>query len=460
MFPRVNSDTFFCDRQVLILIFLVALLIRVVFIFTLKDGFYFSDEFNYTVIARHVAEHGALPENFDRSPLFPMFLAALFKFGGESLFYIRAVQAVVGAIIAVQIFLIGRRVGGSFVGVVAGTLWAIYPMGIFMSGILYPAIILACLMTSAVLCLLAKPDGPAYVAWVALAGLLLGAATLAKPMAFASIVFVAFWLLVQKTPGRLLLVSVFLCAAFMSLLPWTVHNAVKHGKFIPVESRALDKLVPWAKQPKAPVIADKRNREPLPQVKANNTSMAHSKAKIIDGKPEHRPLVQAKRNSSPDTQDTQDAANNELVAMFTQMAKRYPGEFFSFFEIYPTRVGFLNQAHREKARRKKTERFIRYIPFGSDLVMAVSMLSVGSLYLFAVVGVASMWRGREKRRELSLFILLVLSFALSYALSWGKIRYRVPVDPYIILLSAWGVVACWNKVFKKEPTALPHQDAA
>ena len=92
--------------------------------------------------------------------------------------------------------------------------------------------------------------------------------------------------------------------------------------------------------------------------------------------------------------------------------------------------------------------------------MAVSMLSVGSLYLFAVVGVASMWRGREKRRELSLFILLVLSFALSYALSWGKIRYRVPVDPYIILLSAWGVVACWNKVLKKEPTALPHQDAA
>ena len=92
--------------------------------------------------------------------------------------------------------------------------------------------------------------------------------------------------------------------------------------------------------------------------------------------------------------------------------------------------------------------------------MAISIFSVGLLYLFALVGMASMWRGREKRRELSLFVLLVMSFALSYAVSWGKIRYRVPVDPYIIVLSAWGVVAFWNRVFKKEPTALRRHNAA
>jgi hypothetical protein len=142
------------------------------------------------------------------------------------------------------------------------------------------------------------------------------------------------------------------------------------------------------------------------------------------------------------------------------MAKRYPGEFMSFFELYPNRVGFLAQSQRDKAHRKKTERFIRYFPFGSDLVMTVSILSVGPLYIFAIVGMVSMWRGREKRRELSLFVLIVMSFALSYAVSWGKIRYRVPVDPYIILLSAWGVVAFWNRVFKKGSTALTRQDSA
>ena len=168
-------------------------------------------------------------------------------------------------------------------------------------------------------------------------------------------------------------------------------------------------------------------------------------------------LIQAKGDSTPVAQPI---ADSTLAGMLTRMAKRYPGEVVSFFELYPTRVGFLKQSQREQARRKKTERFVRYIPFGSDLVMTVSIFSVGPLYLFAVVGIASMWRGREKRRELSLFVLLVMSFALSYAVSWGKIRYRVPVDPYIILLSAWGVVAVWNSVFKNKPTALRHQDAA
>jgi 4-amino-4-deoxy-L-arabinose transferase-like glycosyltransferase len=317
------------------------------------------------------------------------------------------------------------------VGIVAGALWAIYPMGVFMSGILYPAILLTSLMTSAVLCLLAKRDSPAYVAWVALAGLLLGAGTLTKPMVFSSIVFVALWLFMQRRSSRLrlLLVSIFLGSALMSLVPWTLHNAVKHGEFVPVEARSLDELVPWAENATAPTIEGQRGQ---------------------------RQLIQAKGDSTPVAQPSVDS---KLVGMLTRMAKRYPREFVSFFELYPTRVGYLNQSLRDKARRKKTERFVRYIPFGSDLVMAISIFSVGSLYLFAVVGTASMWRGGEKRRELSLFVLLVMSFALSYAVSWGKIRYRVPVDPYIILLSAWGVVAVWNSVFKKKPTALQRHAA-
>jgi hypothetical protein len=39
---------------------------------------------------------------------------------------------------------------------------------------------------------------------------------------------------------------------------------------------------------------------------------------------------------------------------------------------------------------------------------------------------------------------MVLSFALGYAVSWGKIRYRIPVDPYIIMLSAWGMTYAWK----------------
>ena len=367
----------------------------------------------------------------------------MFKLGGESFFYIRIVQAALGAIITLQIVVIGRRVGGLGVGIVAGVLWAIYPMSTFMSGIFYPAILLTGLMTSAVLCLLPSAKNYAYTARVALAGLLLGAATLTKPMVFATIVVVAFWLFAQKKSDRFVLVSIFLLAALMVLLPWSAQSALTHGRLIPIESRALNKVVPWA----------------TPQVDQEKLATATRISAT--------PNIPAKRNTATIVNDTDNSPsvttfsdNKDVVGMFTRMAKRYPGEFLSFFELYPTRVGYLLQSERDRARKKVSSRIVRTMPFGSNLVMAISIMSVAPLYFFAVVGMGSLWRGREKRRELSLFVLLVMSFALSYAVSWGKIRYRVPVDPYIILLSAWGVVAFWNRVFKKGSTALTRQDSA
>jgi hypothetical protein len=36
-----------------------------------------------------------------------------------------------------------------------------------------------------------------------------------------------------------------------------------------------------------------------------------------------------------------------------------------------------------------------------------------------------------------------LSFAIGYSFFWGKTRYRLPIEPYIILLSAYGLQHTW-----------------
>lgn len=426
----------------LALLFLFSMAIRVVFVFTLKDGFYFGDESVYIDAAEYFVKHGQFPDDFDRAPMYPLFLAGLFWLGDGSLQSVRIVQAVLGAIIALQIALIGKRVGESSVGIVAGILWAIYPMSSFMCGIVYPAILVTLLMTSATLYLLSGRNNYRYKTRVGIAGLLFGAATLTKPMVFSAIIFVAFWVFAQKKQDRFVLLSVFLLAALMALLPWSVQSALTHGRLIPIESRALDKVVPWAG----------------PRVHQESLTTATSISAIPNAQPKKNTtaLVKSKNNSSATTFSD----NKDMLGMFTRMAKRYPGEFLSFFELYPTRVGYLLQSERDRARIKVSSRIVRTMPFGSDLVMAVSIMSVAPLYIFAFVGMASMWRGREKRRELSYFVLIVMSFALSYALSWGKIRYRVPVDPYIIILSAWGLVASWNMLLKSRAAARGSQDAA
>ena len=430
-------------QTTLLLLFLFSLAVRMVFILTLKDGFYFGDESIYVDAAEYFVKHGQFPNDFDRAPMYPLFLAGLFWLDGGSLQSVRIVQAVLGAIIALQIALIGKRTCGSSTGIIAGILWAIYPMSSFMCGIVYPAILVTLLMTSATLYLLTDRNNYRYKTRVGLAGLLLGAATLTKPMVFSAIIFVAFWLVAQKKSDRFVLVSIFLLAALMVLLPWSAQSALTHGRLIPIESRALNKVVPWA----------------TPQVDQEKLATATRISAT--------PNIPAKRNTATIVNDTDNSPsvttfsdNKDVVGMFTRMAKRYPGEFLSFFELYPTRVGYLLQSERDRARKKVSSRIVRTMPFGSNLVMAISIMSVAPLYFFAVVGMGSLWRGREKRRELSYFILLVMSFALSYALSWGKIRYRVPVDPYIIILSAWGLVTSWNMLLKSRSAARRSQNPA
>ena len=240
------------------------------------------------------------------------------------------------------------------------------------------------------LCLVTDSDDHGYPARVALAGLFFGLSALAKPIVLGTIVFVAFWIIFWRRSGRIFLVSVFLVTAALALLPWTVRNAYVYDRLVPIEARGLEEVVPWADTPAA-----------------------------------HR------------------ESGNENWTKICRMAKRFPGEFISFFELYPRRVNLLRQSKRE-SNHKRDPRIVLHTSLGSGLVNAISIISVVTIFTFALIGMWVMWRKGDKRRELSLLVLLVMSFALGYATSWGKIRYRIPVDPYIIILSAWGVVYVWN----------------
>ena len=114
MYERLQSPANW--RRTLLVIFTAALLIRIAFIFTLQDGYYFADAPIYSAAASHLLEHGEFPEDFDRAPLYPVFLAVVYGLIGEDVIIPRIVQAVLGACIAVLLAVIGKRTGGPGVG--------------------------------------------------------------------------------------------------------------------------------------------------------------------------------------------------------------------------------------------------------------------------------------------------------------------------------------------------------
>lgn len=88
-------------------------------------------------------------------------------------------------------------------------------------------------------------------------------------------------------------------------------------------------------------------------------------------------------------------------------------------------------------------RIVRETVFGTSWTSLVSILSAGSMLLFALVGTGAMWFQKERRRALSLLAITILSFAVGYSFFWGKMRYRIPIEPYIIILSAYGLRHIW-----------------
>jgi hypothetical protein len=64
---------------------------------------------------------------------------------------------------------------------------------------------------------------------------------------------------------------------------------------------------------------------------------------------------------------------------------------------------------------------------------AVSFLSYAPLLILAVWLVLS---EKEKRKDFALLCFPILFFALIHTIFLGSLRYRIPVDPFIIILAA------------------------
>ena len=70
-----------------------------------------------------------------------------------------------------------------------------------------------------------------------------------------------------------------------------------------------------------------------------------------------------------------------------------------------------------------------------DIISATATLPV---FLFGLLGLCV---HRGKKTEVLLLLFLIFSFALIYSMFLTHVRYRIPVEPYIILFAGNGMVA-------------------
>jgi hypothetical protein len=371
----------------------LAVVARIVAALLIGGGFYFADEAIYVDAARRLSQGGGFGIEYQSVPAYPVFLALL-SFGlPVGLTWLRAGQAVVAALGSVFVFDLADRMFGRRTATVAALVYALDPLLVMASGLLYPETVAALLVP---LMVLMAFDGSQRDALIgsSLAGALLGILALLRPVALVLAPVVAVWitLSVAARPARRMAHLGALGLSFLLVLaPWTARNYRVHGQLVPVAT---------AGSQTAPV----------------------SQEEVTD-----RGLIVAMARwawSNPDA----------LVSRVTR-------QFVQFWELMPTRMMTDDPAKREELHRRDPRLPVQQL-FSRRLRDLVSAGSFALELLLALVGLVAV--ARTRWRQALLPLAMILAYAAGYALFVAKLRYRIPVLPLLFLFTGAGTAAIYS----------------
>jgi hypothetical protein len=346
-----------------------------------------------------------------RPPLYPLLLGGLYAVTGPSSSDGRLLQALIGTGVVALTGLIALQLWGWGVAVVALALAGVFAPAVVLGRILLSEPLFVLLALIAVAAALEARRRPTGWRWPLFAGTLCGLAVLTRSAGLTLVPCIA--LLAWSGRPRLARVSlrspvIVLVAAALTVTPWTVRNALVMHRLIPVtdqggytlagvynSSAARDRLTPWLW------------RSP-PEDAANRQIMASSTAREA-------------------------AISSQLGAS----ARRYLGE-------HPTAVlGVLrwNSIRMLALDPSREQAAIRY-DFGVGPVTAqlavVMLLIVGAL---AAVGILM----RAARSPPLAFWLIPVVLWVSTAAIQSGMRFRSPIDPFLIMLASLALTAGWSR---------------
>jgi 4-amino-4-deoxy-L-arabinose transferase-like glycosyltransferase len=229
-----------------VVIFILAVSLRIVHILAIYKTSPFYDVLPgdlgaYDRWAMMIVEQGWLgKEVFYQDPLYPYFLALLYKVVGRDFFWIYTVQALLGALTALLLVLLGNRVFGRLAGILAGLLYACYAPAIYFDGLLLKVTLSAFLFTLAIYLFLKKDltdIGPSQY----FSGVFLGLACLTRAnfLLILPVVLVVLLLNPNTTlQKRLAMVFIFMMGILTSLGPVVARNYHVSGELVLTTAQA------------------------------------------------------------------------------------------------------------------------------------------------------------------------------------------------------------------------------
>jgi 4-amino-4-deoxy-L-arabinose transferase-like glycosyltransferase len=398
---------------------LLALLVRVAQIAATHGWAPVADPADYVRHALSIAHgHGMAPSALPgggpsalRPPAFPYFLGAVFAVSGDSFTAGRLACALLGVVSVALIGVIAEVLWNRRAALAAIAIAIVYPPLVLLSGTLLSESLALPLVLGLVALLLVYRDAPPR--WVApLAGLLFGLALLDRPAlaVFAIPLVGGLW---DARRWRRPLVA--LAVAALTLVPWTIRNAVEFHAFVPISTQS-GFLVAGTYNP---VTA----HDPVEPGAYRPATFDPALRSIVD-----------------DRSLDENQVSRKLGRAGRDYARGHPS--------YVARVFGLNSLRLLGLKRPAFE--AKYAYAFQGIADGYAKAARFSWYVVAVLALAGIALGAARRMP---WWLWTLPLALLLSVAWvsGDLRYRAPIEPFAVWAAAWAITST-RRALRRSPT--------
>jgi 4-amino-4-deoxy-L-arabinose transferase-like glycosyltransferase len=362
-----------------------------------------------------------------RGPGYPYVLGGTYALSDDSRAAGRIVGAALGALSVLLLFLIAKRIWGRRVGLAAAALAAVFPPLVLLSRDLVSETLFIALELGALLCVLNFRRSGGALRWAAAAGGLCGVAALTRNTGLALMLPVALGVWTARPwlrPGSLAAPLLAVACAALVVTPWIVRDAAEFGRFVPVTTSAGFGASGTYNEPSyrdATSHGAWRNPQSVPGLTALFATPGLDEAEV-DAKLRRRATKFAWEHPA-------------------YVATTSAWNLLRLFEISGgSVVDAEGQVVADRGIGSATPTSER-----SGLAIVV---------ILALLGVVAIVRSRPRgphgppripRGPLFLWLVPILMILIAAPIA-GLPRYRLPADPFLLILAAIGLVSAWDRL--------------
>jgi 4-amino-4-deoxy-L-arabinose transferase-like glycosyltransferase len=359
-------------------------------------------------------------------PAYPFLLAGIYKAFGHHIVIPKVVNALAGGLTCLLVYLIAARVFDRRVGLVAAFLFAVFPGQLFWSTLLMTESltpVLLCLMLLLFIMWVVERRDAGWLRYATL-GALFGVALLARGEgAVLLLAALVVWRLAVSSWRRYVReAGVFVAAAVLVVLPWTVRNAVSMHAFVPVSSalghtllagHQSDPYNPYHVFPEAK-IQEKYAAVPFPEreIKVENEALRTSVSFAV-----HHPV-------------------DEAYFPFVK--------FYHLFRSDADALGWVNSWSADP-------RPVLLSPAVKNAWARLANAYYIPLMIIAGLGIP-LWFSVNDRGKLIL-VFFVGAWVATHLMLWPSGRYHVALTPVFSLWAAVAIVAAYDMSLRRRGAA-------